>query len=135
MRFNMKNYQLNKFSALIARDFEDNISNIDWEEMANIFNFVNVIGEYENNIFRHYSADRIVANAITKNCNNALNMFYYIYYRNYMEYDSEVIEEIEEYVRSDEKDSLIFSDTDNLKIFISFSTCDQDLAEEIQEFF
>ena len=109
---------------------------IEWEAIAKIFDIFDEVGTYENGIFEKYPTDIIVANIFKKDKFLFNKVFTYIAGRYRLQLLNEYMMEYESVLDN----GLDFTfenemDADNLKIFISFNSNDDEEAEKIQKFF
>lgn len=109
---------------------------IEWEAIAKIFDIFDEVGTYENGIFEKYPTDIIVANIFKKDKFLFNKVFTYIAGRYRLQLLNEYMMEYESVLDN----GLDFTfenemDADNLKMFISFNSNDDEEAEKIQKFF
>jgi hypothetical protein len=111
--------------------------NINWETIANIYDIVEDIGEYNGGYFYPYAIDIIVKNIFNKDKFLFKEVFIYIANR----YDFQIIEELfdeYDYLFKDYSRDIAFEndmDANNLNMFISFNSNNSEEAKKIQDFF
>jgi len=132
--------RFNRLAAQISRELEGYWEEeINWEQMANKFDFVDVIGEYEGEEFVYYSPiDSLVEYGMGEDIIRFLKMMEYVYIRYGISLQHDTADEIEEFLYNEDNNynEILFPENhDKLKMFISYSTYDKKIAEEIQDFF
>ena len=109
---------------------------IEWEVIAEIYDIFDEVGTYENGFFNKYPTDLIIINIFKKNKSLFKDVFLFIANRYNLIRLEQYLEEYEYIFNDDLKFSFDSeTNTDNLKMFISFSNEDSEEAVKIQDFF
>jgi TIR domain-containing protein len=135
MKINSANIML----AELSYELEDYKDDIDWEFIAEKFDLIKIIGQYEEfEGFYCYgsSIDNILENTFNKDVNIFLEMLEFISYRYKLEYCID-LDKIKEDIENSYQleNNLNFAENEGLKVFISYSTKNKRYANKIKEFF
>ena len=129
---------VDKFIIDISSKLEDFIDDIDWDYLNEKFDLNDFWGYYDEfyeDFFRYDSTERIINNAISINPEKCIKMLEYICYKYSIDFNFSFIKD--EIMLHNKESNIEFpkKDSQNLRVFISYSNNDIDEANRIYAIF
>ena len=130
---------IDKFISEVSRELEDNnYYTFRWDSFERIFDLKGVFGYYDDNgdyLMYSNAIDELLYDAFNINPDNCVRLIEYVYNKENLKFD---FSEIKNYINSESNENTLelpTNSSDELKVFISYSSSDYDKAEMVYKMF